>query len=117
MAPRKYIRKPHDGVCLGAVVCVRARKVDVCLIKALRELGHVVLDMGPGPFWALADGNAFLSHTGKGLKRDDDPVLAGGPVLVHSGVHFHAEEIPSEGRERRPVASRINAAIVSHAIE
>jgi hypothetical protein len=32
-----------------------------CLIRALRALGPPVPLVGPGPFWALADGNAILA--------------------------------------------------------
>jgi hypothetical protein len=39
----------------------RATRDNACLIRALRALGVPVPLVAPGPFWALADGNAMLA--------------------------------------------------------
>ena len=40
------------------------RKKNVCLVDSLRSLGVPVPYSGDGPFYALADGNIFLSPYG-----------------------------------------------------
>lgn len=46
-------------------------QVDTCLIHSIRALGIQAPGRGPGPFWALQDGNSFLEPYGKELVPAD----------------------------------------------
>ena len=56
----------------------RATRDNACLIRALRALGVPVPLVAPGPFWALADGNAMLAPFHRHLAPWGDHVLQPG---------------------------------------
>ena len=65
--------------------------MDTCLIHALRALGVGVQSHGPGPFWALLDGNAFLEPFAKELVPVDTANCGRGRSLsVHTSVRMQS---------------------------
>ena len=60
----------------------RLAQAQVCLLHALRALGFPVPHVGPGPFWALKDGNVFLRPFNKHLRPHLDQQLESGHDLT-----------------------------------
>ena len=58
----------------------------MCLLHSLRALGFDVAHVGPGPFWALKDGNSFLHPFGVHLEHHLAPPLEAGQLLNDSLV-------------------------------
>ena len=58
----------------------------MCLLHSLRALGFDVPHVGPGPFWALKDGNSFLYPFGVHLESRLEPPLEAGQVLSDLSV-------------------------------
>ena len=75
---------------------------DVCLIYALRALGFKVPFTVNGPFWALAQGNAFLQPHGKKLQTvrlGNASQLRPGSNVLGKDAHFNALQVRAHSLE------------------
>ena len=79
----------------------------MCLLHALRALGVQVPHAGPGPFWAVRDGNRFLRDFNMHLRYVPDTVLIrGGQRIPQHGTRMRCEWLPVDGSSRLVFAQR-----------
>ena len=72
-------------------------EADTCLVQALAELQVQLPRFGPGPFWALRDGNEMLRSAGMHLAAVTGSFASAGRYVVWADGHFRAVVVGPSG--------------------